>query len=92
MCQKSNGGNGGVASTIVPCIASEISAKLFPAFRFSLQVKSEEASQKPHDFNGREHKPEGFEKEFLKWWENAPQLVQRIDDFWNSWVGHRTPR
>jgi hypothetical protein len=56
------------------------------------QVKLEEASQKPYDFNSREHKPEGFKKESLKWWKDVPQLVQRIDDFWNSWVGHGMPR
>jgi hypothetical protein len=50
----------------------------------AFRLKSEEASQKPYDFNSREHEPECLEKKFLKWWEYAPKLVQRIDDFWNS--------
>jgi hypothetical protein len=34
-----------------------------------------QALQKPHDFRQREHKPEGFEEEFLERREDAPELI-----------------
>jgi hypothetical protein len=52
-----------------PCCRS------FPIpWRFNVQL-SKQAPQKPHDFRQREHKPEGFEEEFLEWREDAPELI-----------------
>jgi hypothetical protein len=55
-------------------------------------LRLKQAPQKSHDFYSRERKPEDFKEESLERRKDAPQLVQRIDNSWDSRVAHRTPR